>query len=320
MRHLLCVDKQTGHVKWTRSHAGERSERDLNLTSDRINSHGFASHTPACDDHGVYVFFGADGAHAYSHEGKRRWSAPCGTGCNPNGTASSPIVHDNIVIVNAHVESGQLFGFNVRTGEVVWNVRHGNGYTTPTIVRRDDGPQLMVQDGRQVLAYNPGTGDLLRQISIPDSMGGGASLVGASDLLFCQHANLSCVGRDGNVLWNKPGGNAVLTPVNHDGLVYASMGGLMRCFDARSGDELYIKRLPADGQVLASPVVADGKIFCVSDEGGTSVLAVGPEYRLLAHNQFAEDDSFFKATKFQHRAHTKHNIAGAALRLSWPTK
>ena len=36
---------------------------------------------------------------------------------------------------------------------------------------------------------------------------------------------------------------------------------------------------------------ADGKLYCVSQQKGTFVLAAQPEFKLLAHNVFEDDNS-----------------------------
>jgi outer membrane protein assembly factor BamB len=42
------------------------------------------------------------------------------------------------------------------------------------------------------------------------------------------------------------------------------------------------ERLP--GNYAASPVYADGRIYCLSDEGETTVLEAGAQFKVLARN------------------------------------
>ena len=53
---------------------------------------------------------------------------------------------------------------------------------------------------------------------------------------------------------------------------------------------------PSPGRIYASPLLADGKIYYVSREKGTYVLATGDEFKLLAHNKLESDDSIFNAS------------------------
>ena len=70
------------------------------------------------------------------------------------------------------------------------------------------------------------------------------------------------------------------------------------CVDAKSGREVYRERLDLSGggdKLYASPVAADGKLYGVSRLDGAVVLALSPEFQLLARNHLT-DDSVFNAT------------------------
>ena len=45
---------------------------------------------------------------------------------------------------------------------------------------------------------------------------------------------------------------------------------------------------------------ADGKLYCISQHNGTYVVATGPQFKLLAHNTFADDDSRTNACPVAH--------------------
>jgi outer membrane protein assembly factor BamB len=79
--------------------------------------------------------------------------------------------------------------------------------------------------------------------------------------------------------------------VYHDGLLYFCPGGTVHCLDATTGKEVYSGKLSQGASFYASPLVADGKIFCVSRFSGTFVLDEGRTFKELAHNKFEDDDS-----------------------------
>ena len=55
---------------------------------------------------------------------------------------------------------------------------------------------------------------------------------------------------------------------------------------------VYQERLkPASGLIYASPLLAGGKIYFVSQHKGTFVVEAAPKFKLLAHNVFADDSS-----------------------------
>ena len=67
---------------------------------------------------------------------------------------------------------------------------------------------------------------------------------------------------------------------------------------AKSGEQVYSRRLEIRGagdKVYASLVLGDGKLYCVTRQGGTIVLAAGPEFKELARNDLS-DESIANAT------------------------
>jgi outer membrane protein assembly factor BamB len=78
---------------------------------------------------------------------------------------------------------------------------------------------------------------------------------------------------------------SVPSPLAVGGYLFALKdGGVLTCFDAKSGAVLWQQRLPARGNYFASPVAGDGKIYVVSEEGEVSVVAAKPAYELIATN------------------------------------
>ena len=66
--------------------------------------------------------------------------------------------------------------------------------------------------------------------------------------------------------------------------------GIAVCLDAKTGDILYQERLdPRPGLIYSSPLVADGKIYAVSQENGTYVLEASAEFKQLAVNKVSDE-------------------------------
>ena len=67
-----------------------------------------------------------------------------------------------------------------------------------------------------------------------------------------------------------------------DELYIVNDAGIASCLDAKTGDTRWQQRL--GGNYSASPVFADGRIYFLSEEGVTTVVAAGREFRKLATN------------------------------------
>jgi outer membrane protein assembly factor BamB len=62
--------------------------------------------------------------------------------------------------------------------------------------------------------------------------------------------------------------------------------GVASCVDPRTGDDYWRERI---GQAFSgSPIIADGKLYCVGDDGLVTVLAAAKEFRLLGQNPLGE--------------------------------
>jgi len=79
--------------------------------------------------------------------------------------------------------------------------------------------------------------------------------------------------------------------VYHDGYLYwlHESRGTAYCLDAKTGKQVYAERVPGAKRTYASALVADGKLYYVSQYDGTFVLAAKPKFELLATNRFADD-------------------------------
>jgi len=305
-RHLLCLSQADGKVLWN---AVQPSTQEEGAYQGFTALHGYASSTPAVDAEAIYVFFGATGAAAYSHDGQPLWLTSCGTKTHEWGSATSPVLHENLVIINASVESRSLIALDKKTGQEVW--RQGGmdmSWNTPALVKTSGGWELVVQVKSKILGFDPATGNPLWTCQgVEDYVC--PSVVAEGDVVYViggRQARAIAVraGGRGDVtethkLWEVRKGSNVSSPVVHDGHLYwAHEGrGSVYCVDAKTGEGGYEERLnPRPGRIYASPLAADGKLYYVSRDAGVFVLAARPEFELLAHNKIDTDASIFNGS------------------------
>ncbi len=78
------------------------------------------------------------------------------------GTGTSPILHGNMVIVNASVESGSLVALDKQTGREVWRAEDiQKSWNTPVLVEAGGRPELVVDTADSLRAFDPATGRAL---------------------------------------------------------------------------------------------------------------------------------------------------------------
>jgi hypothetical protein len=72
--------------------------------------------------------------------------------------------------------------------------------------------------------------------------------------------------------------------------------GIAYCAKADSGDVVYEKRLERAGQVYSSALLADGKIYYLTRDGRTFVVAAKPEFEQLAMNDLEQARGMFNGS------------------------
>jgi outer membrane protein assembly factor BamB len=300
-RHLLCLDRKGGRVLWAKEFEPLLPEHEY---KGEGSYHGYAASTPATDSERLYVFFGKSGVYCFDLDGKELWHVAVGKNTSGWGSAASPLLYKGLVIVNASVESGALVALDRKTGHEVWRAGGiASAWNTPVVVKPPSGEsELVVSVENWLIGLSPDTGkelwraDGVHRYVVP-------SVVAHDGIVYAiggGHTSLAVkAGGRGDVtkthvVWRQNKGSNVPSPIYHEGHLYwvSDGGGVVHCQEAQTGKSVYEKRLePGADTVWASPLLADGKLYIVSQHKGTYVVAAGPEYKLLAHNVFADDDS-----------------------------
>jgi outer membrane protein assembly factor BamB len=297
--HVVCLSND-GKTLWDRHVQPKLPE------SERVRDHGYAAATPATDGEHLYVFFGKTGVLKFDLEGNQLWQADVGDKTHGWGCGTSPVLYKNLVIVNASVESGSLVAINKQNGEEVWRAGGMNAsWNTPHLVNvGGDKWELVVSVKDKILAFDPQTGTPLWNCDgIPDYVC--PSIVSQDGIVYVIGGRTSRAiavraGGRGDVtethrLWEAKAGANVVSPVIYDGHLYwvSDRNNIAYCVRLSDGEVIYAERFR--GQPYASALVGDGKLYVVTRNGGTHVLAAKPAFEQLAHNRL-EDRSTFNAS------------------------
>jgi outer membrane protein assembly factor BamB len=300
-RHILCVDRESGKIIWSKEILPVFPEHKY---EGEGSYHGYSSSTPVTDGEHLYVFFGKSGVWCFDLDGKEIWHVRVGDGINGWGSGASPLLYKNLLIVNASVECRRLVALDRATGKEVWSSPNiNNAWNTPVLVKvPEGGMELVISVQDRLLGVDPDTGKELWRAegvhnyvcpSVVAHNGVVYAIGGGSTSLAVKAGGRGDVTKT-HVLWRENKGSNVPSPIYHDGHLYwaSDHGGVVFCQDAATGKVVYQKRLmPDPGIIYASPVLADGKIYFVSQKKGTYVVAARPEFELLAHNVFKDDSS-----------------------------
>jgi outer membrane protein assembly factor BamB len=259
----------------------------------------FASPTPIVEGDHVYVHFGAFGTACIKQSGEIVWKTRLEYDNGQHGTGGSPVLYDDLLILSCDGNDVQfVVALDKRTGKVKWKKsRPGyQAYTTPLVVKMPEGDQVISPGAFRAFAYDPRTGKELWHVSYGEGFSNVPRPVYSDGLVFIctgfQQASLLAVRLDGKgdvtkskVVWKLDRG-VPLTPspllVGNE-LYMVTDNGIATCVDALTGKEYWRARI--GGNHSASPIYADGRIYFLSEEGESVVIAPGQQLKHLATNQ-----------------------------------
>lgn len=303
MRHLVCLDRNSGKIIWKKELTPKLPESKYRSGND--SRHGYASSTLATDGKRLYAFYGISGVYGFDLEGNTLWNADVGSGTHGWGSGTSPLLYGNLVIVNASIESESLVALDKATGQVVWR-KPGikSCWSSPVLVQAGNQQEVVLNIPRKLSGFDPDTGkELWYCDGIPDGYIC-PTVITHEDVVFAigGRKNTAIAVRAGgrgdvtqtHVLWTTDRDSNVSSPVYLDGYLYwcHESRGKAYCLDAKTGKVVYEESLtPRPGLIYASVTAADGKLYAPSQEKGTYVLAANPEFQQLAVNKFQDDSS-----------------------------
>jgi outer membrane protein assembly factor BamB len=289
----ICVDRNSGAI--TQNIEVFRL-KNLGPISPK-NSH--ASPTPVLEGDKVYLHFGAHGTACITQTGEIVWKTRLEYDNGQHGPGGSPVLYDNLLIVSCDgLDTQYVVALDKATGKIKWKkLREGyQAYTTPLVVRLSSGDQVISPGAFRTIAYEPRTGKEIWQVRYGEGFSNVPRPVYGNGLAFIctgfQEPSLLAVRVDGRgeiskkqIAWTLKRG-APLTPsplLVGDELYVITDNGIATCVDASTGKEYWKARV--GGNHSASPIFADGRIYFLSEEGESVVIAPGKELKVLAKNE-----------------------------------
>lgn len=308
---VVAVARDSGAVAWNR-------EVFRQQTGHRNQRNSYASPTPCTDGERVYACFGDGSFAAVDFTGRTVWVNRDFPFYSEHGLATSPILHDGLVIMARDGSSETepksagwqtpwdrsfVVALDATTGRVRWQAGRGLSriaHVVPGVWIAPDGrAQVVSGAGDVVQGFDAQTGERLwtsrnvgegvvPSIVIGDGLAftasgwggresikafrlGGRGDLGESNLAWEQRKGLP---RIPSYLFRKPY------------LFTITEGGIAMCLKADTGEIVWQERV--GGSYSASPVGAEGRIYLLADNGETTVIESGPEFKVLARNPLGE--------------------------------
>lgn len=237
---VLALDRKTGKILW------QKTAKVATPHEGYHRAYGsFASNSPVTDGKYVYVSFGSRGIYCYDFNGKLIWEKDLGVQMKMRlafGEGVAPLLLGNQLFLVFDHEGGSSFivALDKRNGKEMWRSarEEPSSWSTPLAIQHDGRTEIVVPATNKVRSYDPQTG---------------------------------------KVLWESAGlgSNVIPVPVTHNGMVYVMSGHrdpkLMAIKLGKKGDLTGSDAIAWSHTrgiaYTASPVLHDGKLYTVTDNG-----------------------------------------------------
>jgi outer membrane protein assembly factor BamB len=316
---VVCLDAGSGKVLWDVPVLEQVPDR-----KEKRNS--YATPTPVTDGQRVYAFFGGGGAVAVDFAGKIQWTYTADAFYSQHGLGASPILYKDLLIMpwdhsikgNPEPKIGwqipwdrsYVLALDKNTGQVRYKAKRGLSriaHMTPQVVTVDGRPQLVSPAGDVVEGFDPETGERLWWAEsggegvVPSPVFGDGMVFSSSGFPTPEPGKkfraairaFKLSGAKGEVTkshlaWEQTKSPTMIPSLLfQDHLLYGlTEEGILQCMDAASGEVIYKERLK--GGYSASPVGAEGRVYCTNNDGNTTVVQAGREFKQLAYNELNE--------------------------------
>lgn len=301
LRHLFCLDADSGKELWCRS---------LGMNTNRKHKkNSFASSTPVTDGQAVFAAF-ADQEQfflsAYDLDGQLLWQRRLEGYGSAHGLGASPIIVDGLVIMTGDQEGPSwVRAFDKKTGKTVWSIAREfrrTSYATPLVIQSEGtSPQLICLSGANGLtSLDPHTGRLNWETGVlPSRTVGSPVYTGGLLIATCGGGGVGkqLIAVDPSPQHVKSGTRIRYTRdrtlpyvpslIAHGEHTFLwNDNGVVSCMETETSNNVWTKRV--GGNYSSSPVLINGKIYCIDEDGNVAVIDATPKFRLYGKSPLGD--------------------------------
>ena len=305
----VCVDLETGKKVYD---IKVFDVSDPQTEYNHLNTH--ATPTPIIEEGRIYVHFGSYGTACLDTKtGKKLWERRDLNCDHRVRAASCPIIDGDLLFLTYDgVDNQFVAALDKESGKTRWITKRSyksgrvppkdkpndnrKSYATPTIIEHNGKKQLISPAAEATYSYDPATGEELWFIRHGAGFGYNVTckpifrhgLVftnsGISKNLFAIDPSGSGDVTDSHIRWKtRRGVSNIPAPLIVGDFLYmiTDSGGMVSCYKAKTGEQIYSERLGGLQNHWVSPVFANGKIYLFSRDGIFSVIEASPKFNVL---------------------------------------
>lgn len=302
---LLAVSRKDGSIRW---------QQQIDSGNQLYRKQNSASPSPITDGKNVWIMTGNGKFACFTMDGKEVWKrdiqADYGHFGLNHGYASTPLLHGARLYVEVlhgmkTDDPSYVFAVDKNSGKTLWKAERPtdaisespDNYATPQVASVGGKLQLVISGADYVTGhdldtgkelwriggFNPTNNSFNRTIASSLVIGGNVftpSTRGRPFIAFRAGGSGDITGK--NELWTNNMGADVPTPTTDGKYIYVLKdNGTMNCLEALTGKAVYESQRIGVGTYSSSPLLADGKLYCINEEGTTTVVKAGPSFEIL---------------------------------------
>ena len=307
---VLAFDRKTGGVLWNKEVFQQVQRR-------KEGRNTYATPTPATDGERIYACFGDGSFAALNFAGEIIWTNRNYPFYSQHGLATSPIVYHGLLIMardgsNEGEDKGLgwekpwdrafIVALDIQTGKERWKGLRGRSrisHGVPTVWEHDGKAEIVSEAGDVVQGFDAQTGErlwsneVIGEGKVPSTVIGEGLVFTAGGWGGKESIKAFRLGGKGDqqetlLVWQQKKGMPKVPSLLYwkPYLFAIADTGLATCFKAATGEIIWQEHLT--GNFSASPVFADGRIYFLGDNGETTVIEAGAEFKVLARNPLGE--------------------------------
>jgi outer membrane protein assembly factor BamB len=296
-RIVMCLNVEDGKTLWTKTY----DSPSYHLNSDN----NYAASSPAVDAERVYFHWASptdSGLVALDQDdGHELWKVDLGPFVSEDGPGTSPIVFEDMVILNFDQDRPKSFilAVDAKTGKKRWRWDHAGAKNTPStpciFYPKQGGPQVVLPTFTLGLsAVDAHTGKLMWQLpGLMKKRCVASPIVTDTGLIVTQcgegraetFVEVVRPAPDGKSA--KPAyevlrmGAHVPTPISVDGRLYLwKENGYVTCLREETNEQVWSER--TQGSFYGSPVCVNHRLYNMSTRGDLFVLAADDKFQQIA--------------------------------------
>lgn len=297
---VVCLDRAKGKILW-------RTKLFEVANPDPVHwFNSWATPTPVLEPGRLYCDFGTFGtARLNAETGEIHWKTRLPSD-HQVGPGSSPLLYQKLLImVRDGREAQYVVALDTTTGKEVWKTNRPpivasspnlkKSFVTPLLVDTGGRTQLLAPTAHWMVSYEPATGRELWRVRHGEGFSiGSCPVFGNGTVYFstgCFKPYLWAVRVDGagdvtatHAAWKTTRQVPIMSSplLLGEELYWTSDDGMANCADARSGEAYWQERM--NEQHLASPLLAEGRLYFFGMNGKTTVVKAGKPFEQLAEN------------------------------------